>query len=118
MRFFRVTRDESSWVRGAFDIREPAGREEDVFRPEDGKALVVSPGLAFDRKGNRMGRGKGFYDRFYEKLFTASPDSACCALCLCCQIVDEVPVDHFDRRVNAICTKDEFIEIQLPSGLA
>jgi 5-formyltetrahydrofolate cyclo-ligase len=111
MRFFRVSRDESSWVTGAFDIREPAGREEDVFRPEEGKALVISPGLAFDRAGNRMGRGKGFYDRFYEKLFAASPESACCALCLSCQIVEEVPVERFDRRVNAICTKDEFLPI-------
>ncbi|MDR1147132.1 MAG: 5-formyltetrahydrofolate cyclo-ligase [Spirochaetaceae bacterium] len=111
MRFFRVTRDEGSWVTGAFDIREPAGREEDVFKPEEGKALVISPGLAFDRTGRRIGRGKGFYDRFYEKLFAASPESACCALCLTCQIVDEVPVDQFDRRLNAICTKDEFIMI-------
>jgi 5-formyltetrahydrofolate cyclo-ligase len=111
MRFFRVTADESSWVIGAFDIREPAGREEDVFKPEEGKALVISPGLAFDRSGNRMGRGKGFYDRFYEKLFNASPDSACCAFCLSCQIIDEVPVEQFDRKVNAICTKDEFITV-------
>jgi 5-formyltetrahydrofolate cyclo-ligase len=111
MRFFRVTRDEGSWVTGAFDIREPAGREEDVFKPEEGQALVISPGLAFDRTGRRIGRGKGFYDRFYEKLFAASPESACCALCLACQVVDEVPVDQFDRRLNAICTKDEFIMI-------
>jgi 5-formyltetrahydrofolate cyclo-ligase len=111
MRFFRVTPDEGSWVTGAFDIREPAGREEDVFKPEEGKALVISPGLAFDRTGRRIGRGKGFYDRFYEKLFAASPESACCALCMTCQIVDEVPVDQFDRRLNAICTKDEFIII-------
>ncbi|MDR0383582.1 MAG: 5-formyltetrahydrofolate cyclo-ligase [Spirochaetaceae bacterium] len=111
MRFFRVTRDEGSWVKGAFDIMEPAGREEDVFKPEEGAALVISPGLAFDRSGNRMGRGKGFYDRFYEKLFAISPDSACCALCLSCQIVDFVPTEEFDRKVNAICTKDEFIPI-------
>ncbi|GHU39901.1 5-formyltetrahydrofolate cyclo-ligase [Spirochaetia bacterium] len=110
MRFFRVTRDENSWVTGAFDIREPAGKEADVFKPEEGKALVISPGLAFDKRGNRMGRGKGFYDRFYEKLFAASPDSACCALCMSISIVDDVPTDQFDRKVNAICTKDEFIE--------
>jgi 5-formyltetrahydrofolate cyclo-ligase len=111
MRFFRVSRDESSWVTGAFDIREPAGKEADVFKPEDGKALVISPGLAFDRTGNRMGRGKGFYDRFYEKLFAASPDSACCALCMSCSIVESVPVEQFDRKVNAICTQNEFIEL-------
>ena len=111
MRFFRVTSDDSSWVRGAFDIREPAGREEDLFKPEEGPALVISPGLAFDRSGNRLGRGKGFYDRFYEKLFNISPDSAICAFCLCTAIVEAVPVEAFDRKVNAICTAAEFIEI-------
>ncbi|GMO45429.1 MAG: 5-formyltetrahydrofolate cyclo-ligase [Termitinemataceae bacterium] len=111
MRFFRVSADESSWVTGAFDIREPAGRESDVFDPNDGKALVISPGLAFDRSGNRMGRGKGYYDRFYEKLFSASPDSACCALCMSISIVPSVPTDMYDRKVNAICTQDEFIKL-------
>lgn len=111
MRFFRVSAGESSWVTGSFGIREPAGREEDAFNPEAGAALVISPGLAFDRKGNRMGRGKGYYDRFYEKLFAASPDSAVCAMCMACEIVDEVPTEQFDRRVNALCTKEEFITI-------
>jgi 5-formyltetrahydrofolate cyclo-ligase len=111
MRFFRVTSDSSSWVTGAFDIREPAGREEDVLDFSAGPVLVISPGLAFDRKGNRMGRGKGFYDRFYEKLFKSSPASSICALCMSCAIVDEVPTEEFDRKVNAICTKSEFIAI-------
>ncbi|MDR0550692.1 MAG: 5-formyltetrahydrofolate cyclo-ligase [Spirochaetaceae bacterium] len=111
MRFFRVTADASSWTVGAFDIREPAGKEEDAFNMNEGAALVISPGLAFDRKGNRMGRGKGYYDRFYEKLFAACPQSSVCALCMSAAIVDEVPVDKYDRKVNAICTKDEFIRI-------
>ncbi|MDR3324780.1 MAG: 5-formyltetrahydrofolate cyclo-ligase [Spirochaetaceae bacterium] len=112
MRFFRVTPDPASWVRGAFDIREPAGKEGDAFRFAAGPALVVSPGLAFDRRGNRMGRGKGFYDRFYEKLLQESPDSKICALCMSGAIVDDVPTDEYDRRVDAICTKDEFITIE------
>lgn len=111
MRFFRVSAEESSWTRGAFDIREPAGREEDVFRPGEGPALVISPGLAFDRAGNRLGRGRGYYDRFYEKLFAESGGSAVCALCMSCALVEAVPVEEFDRRVNAICTQDAFIEI-------
>jgi 5-formyltetrahydrofolate cyclo-ligase len=111
MRFFRVTSDSSSWVTGAFDIREPAGREEDVLDFDGGGVLVVSPGLAFDRKGNRMGRGKGFYDRFYEKLFKLCPASSICALCMSCAIVDEVPTEEFDYKVNAICTREEFISI-------
>jgi 5-formyltetrahydrofolate cyclo-ligase len=111
MRFFRVTPDSSSWVTGAFDIREPAGREEDVLDFSGGPVLVVSPGLAFDRTGKRMGRGKGFYDRFYEKLFKESPASKICALCMSLAIVGEVPTESFDRKVNAICTKDEFITL-------
>ncbi|MDR2467420.1 MAG: 5-formyltetrahydrofolate cyclo-ligase [Spirochaetaceae bacterium] len=110
MRFFRVSEDASSWTRGAFDIREPAGREADVFKPEDGAALVISPGLAFDRCGNRIGRGKGFYDRFYEKLFAAAPESVICAFCMSCAIVPEVPVEQFDYPVDAVCTQNEFIE--------
>ncbi|MDR3302054.1 MAG: 5-formyltetrahydrofolate cyclo-ligase [Spirochaetaceae bacterium] len=112
MRFFRVTPDSSSWVVGAFDIREPAGKEADVFQFSSGPVLVISPGLAFDRSGKRMGRGKGFYDRFYEKLFNESPDSKICALCMSNAIVNDVPTDQYDRAVNAICTKDEFIEVE------
>ena len=111
MRFFRVSEDESAWVRGAFDIREPAGREADLFRAGDGAALVISPGLAFDRAGNRLGRGRGYYDRFYEKLFAESGGSAVCALCMSCALVEAVPVEAYDRPVNAICTADAFIEI-------
>ncbi|MDR2481300.1 MAG: 5-formyltetrahydrofolate cyclo-ligase [Spirochaetaceae bacterium] len=111
MQFFRVSNDSSSWVRGPFDIREPAGREADLFKSEDGDALVISPGLAFDRQGNRIGRGKGYYDRFYEKLFKENPGSAICALCMTCAIIDEVPVETFDHKLNALCTQDEFIEI-------
>jgi 5-formyltetrahydrofolate cyclo-ligase len=116
MRFFRVSRDESAWVSGAFGIREPAGREADVFKPADGKALVISPGLAFDLRGNRLGRGKGFYDRFYEQLFRESPQSAVCAFCMRCAIVDEVPMDHFDRAVDAICTRDAVFRGAAGSG--
>lgn len=112
MRFFRVTQDVSSWVVGAFDIREPAGKEADVFKFDSGPALVISPGLAFDMSGNRIGRGKGFYDRFYEKLFAAGADSKICAFCMSCAIVDEVPMEEFDRKVNAVCTKDFFMEIK------
>ncbi|MDR2602856.1 MAG: 5-formyltetrahydrofolate cyclo-ligase [Spirochaetaceae bacterium] len=119
MRFFRVEPpvkdgplyNKASFRPGAFGILEPCGREADVFNMEGPPALVISPGLAFDRRGNRLGRGKGFYDRFYEKLFNASPASAICAFCMENQIVDEVPVEAFDRKVDAICVKSGLIQI-------
>lgn len=111
MRFFRVTEDSSKWVQGAFGIREPIGDKNDLFRPEDGMSLVISPGLAFDQTGNRLGRGRGYYDRFYEKLFLISPDSKICAFCTSVSLLVSIPVDSFDMKVDAICTKDFFLNI-------
>jgi 5-formyltetrahydrofolate cyclo-ligase len=125
MRFFRVTPDSSSWTVGAFDIREPAGKPEDVFcfsesckhcTPEIGarcknKPLVISPGIAFDREGHRMGRGKGFYDRFYAWLKENCPASKICALCMADSVIEHVVTDEYDYKMDAICTKDEFIEV-------
>ena len=63
--------------------------------------LVVVPGLGFDVRGNRLGRGRGFYDRFL-----ANPDfvGTTCALSLEEQVVEAVPTDTHDIRVNMIVT--------------
>ncbi|MDR2509780.1 MAG: 5-formyltetrahydrofolate cyclo-ligase [Spirochaetaceae bacterium] len=111
MRFFRVNEDESCWVRGPYDIREPRGREEDLFRPEDGPALVISPGLAFDIEGRRLGRGKGYYDRFFEKLFSQSPESKICAFCMNECLVAFVPAEPLDRKVDFLCTAESFFVV-------
>jgi 5-formyltetrahydrofolate cyclo-ligase len=125
MRFYRVTRDANSWTTGPFGIREPAGNEADALtikcdkRCEQGdhcdqRALVLSPGLAFDHKGRRCGRGRGFYDRFYQQLKIQCPYAFICAFSLSCGVIDEeVPTESFDQRVNAICTTNglEVIEV-------
>ncbi|MDR2865701.1 MAG: 5-formyltetrahydrofolate cyclo-ligase [Spirochaetaceae bacterium] len=111
MRFFRLSPDPSLRCSGAFGIREPAGKEEDLFQYSEKPVLVIAPGLAFDREGNRLGRGRGFYDRFCVKLFKESPESCVCAFCMSSSLIDHVTVDPFDCKVNAICTKDEFLLI-------
>ena len=109
MRFYRIRSADGPWTTGAYDIREPQDcTGETLFRPEDGPALIATPALAFDRGGNRMGRGAGYYDRFFASL-PPQGDFFLCGFCLSVQIVDEVPMDTFDRKVNALCTANEYL---------
>lgn len=84
---------------GAFGILEPVSREQvDIARID----VALIPGRAFDRRGNRMGRGKGFYDRFVAReSFRATRIAAAFDL----QVVDEVPVDKYDRPVEIVVTE-------------
>lgn len=51
--------------KGAYNIDEPTGER---FRTEEEISLAIIPGVAFDRKGNRLGRGKGYYDRLLARI--------------------------------------------------
>ncbi|MFQ5592274.1 MAG: 5-formyltetrahydrofolate cyclo-ligase [Phycisphaerae bacterium] len=66
--------------------------------------LVIVPGLGFDEYGNRLGRGRGFYDRFL-----AHPEfrGVACGLALEVQIVPMVPVGPLDRHVDMISTDEK-----------
>lgn len=63
--------------------------------------LVIVPGVAFDRSGGRLGRGKGFYDRFIARL---NPRCVTVGVCLAEQIVDAVPTGADDRPVGWLAT--------------
>ena len=55
----------SDLAQGAYNIMEPTGEVFDNYTDID---IAVIPGVAFDKDGNRMGRGKGYYDRLLPKL--------------------------------------------------
>lgn len=82
---------ETEWVKGPFDIMEP------VAAPYEGTFdFILVPGVAFDHAMNRLGRGKGYYDRFLSQ----HPDSYRLGVCFNFQIVQEVPVEPFDFKMN------------------
>ncbi len=78
-------------------IGEPvAGRE---YQPE-ALDLIVVPGVAFDKQGGRMGRGKGYYDRLL-----ATTNAYKIGVCFDCQLVSVVPLEPFDVRMDAVITE-------------
>ncbi len=68
--------------------------------------LVVAPALGFDRKGNRLGRGGAFYDRFFanEQL-----DAPRCGFAFAEQVVDSIPVIELDEPVDFLVTDKEIL---------
>ncbi len=94
MKFIYIT-DFSQIATGYCGIPEPIM---DGPVAEDKTALVLMPGLAFDRDGHRIGYGGGYYDRFLSE----EPDHPTLALCYDFQIQDSLPTEEFDIPVDAV----------------
>ena len=112
--FYPVLSSDGPWQKGPFGILEPAalpeaaaGRSDEGAAYERFPALVIVPGLAFDRAGNRLGRGGGYYDRFLAELDEAGRQYISLGLCMDFQIVSQVPVERNDKKVNGILTGKE-----------
>lgn len=91
---------------------DPTWKLIDPTVPTGKRLLVLTPGLAFDRSRRRLGRGKGFYDRFLGGLRAAHPrGSASWAVGLAFdeQLVNEVPVSDHDELLDGIVTDREVI---------
>ncbi|HXF36758.1 MAG TPA: 5-formyltetrahydrofolate cyclo-ligase, partial [Actinomycetota bacterium] len=94
--------------RAAYGALEPAGGE--VLSPQELDAVVV-PGLAFDRRGYRVGYGGGFFDRFLPRT---RPDAFRVGICFHLQLVEEVPHGAGDEPVDAVVTEREVIRCRRP----
>jgi 5-formyltetrahydrofolate cyclo-ligase len=91
---------------GHFGILEPTGLTP-LSDTDDRRLVVFVPGLAFDVRGNRLGRGKGWYDRLLARL---SVEAISVALAYEFQVVDEVPTESWDQKVRYIITEQRIIE--------
>ncbi len=88
---------------GASGLRSPITGVPMPFEDID---LVVTPGLGFDKKGNRLGLGGSYYDRFFanKKLKAAK-----CGFAFAEQVVDSIPVTESDEPVDFLVTDKETI---------
>lgn len=88
---------------GRYDIRVP---KPGLTMVEPAQLdVILLPGLAFDRAGNRLGRGAGFYDRFVNALHAAGHRPTLIGVCHHAQIIDSVPTEPHDHRVDRVITE-------------
>lgn len=90
---------------GMYGIKEPSDDEKADDFGENTVCLV--PGLSFDKKGYRLGYGKGYYDRFLSDFGGISIGlSYDCCLC------EDLPTDRFDKKVNYIITNTKIYDLK------
>ncbi|NLX63581.1 MAG: 5-formyltetrahydrofolate cyclo-ligase [Clostridiaceae bacterium] len=101
----RIVKDlENGLSKGSFGIWEPTAENELIDAARINLALV--PGLAFDKSGNRMGHGAGYYDRF---LSACSKSALFVGVAYRFQVFDSIPTDLYDVRVHKIVTEKHSI---------
>jgi 5-formyltetrahydrofolate cyclo-ligase len=116
MEFFKIDGLEGPWHTGSFGILEPEIHNNNQFHLDtvDFPLLIIVPCVAFDKNGNRLGHGKGYYDRFLLKIKKSSQyiteNISIMGLCLQEQIFDHVPTDDGDQRVDVIYAGNHYIE--------
>ncbi len=92
-------------VPGKFGVREPAANCSAISLDQLHVTLV--PGMAFDLHGNRLGRGRGFYDRLLKEISGVK-----CGVCLDFQVLDELPTEAHDAKVGALATPNKCVSIR------
>ena len=96
--------NESRLELGSFHIEEPTG--EDFADPEEIELIVV-PAVAYDNTGNRLGRGKGFYDRL---LSTTKATKIGVGYDF--QLVESIPAEEHDIPVDIVITQTSMIVVK------
>jgi 5-formyltetrahydrofolate cyclo-ligase len=99
-------KDPAVLSRSTFDVSEPVGHELPA-QASDVKAVII-PMLAFDKRGNRLGYGAGYYDRF----LTTHPHMTRIGIAFACQELREIPTDPTDAGMDLIVTDTGIIRCQ------
>lgn len=103
---FVYYKGEEALKKGAFGILEPWNEAEE--RTQETMDLILVPGVAFDLKGNRMGRGKGFYDRFLCQKETYKV-----GVCFDFQLLECIPSEETDVMMDEIVTESRHLQAPL-----
>ncbi|OHB82672.1 MAG: 5-formyltetrahydrofolate cyclo-ligase [Planctomycetes bacterium RBG_19FT_COMBO_48_8] len=106
----RINSLETGFSTGASGLRNPIAGMPVPFGEID---LVVTPALGFDKKGNRLGRGGSYYDRFFAN---AELKAYRCGFAFTEQLLDSIPVTEHDEPVQILVTDEEIIYFDNQKG--
>ena len=98
----------TSWVQGAFGVLEPEQGE--IWKPNAQQSMIVCPLLGFDRQGNRLGMGKGYFDRWLAVFAQAIDEQV--GFAFSCQELPNVPTEQHDVPLTTIITEKGIIRVQ------
>lgn len=98
-----LLKDFSELEKNSFGILEPTTNEYYTGKVD----LVITPGLAFSKKGYRLGYGKGHYDKY----FARKKYKLAIGVCATQLLVDYLPQDNFDQAVDLVVTEQGILEI-------
>lgn len=107
---FRAWQTGDQLERKGFGVMEPHARQSDC-QP----SLLLVPLLGCDRRGNRLGFGKGYYDYTLAALRATQPVRAV-GLAFDCQVVADLPVQSHDQPLDALVTESRFVVFDRSSG--
>ena len=85
-------------AKGAYGIEEPRGEAFEAFQEIE---LAIIPGVGFDKHGNRLGRGKGYYDRLLTQIRAPK-----IGICYQFQVAEEIPTDPHDIPMDQVITEN------------
>lgn len=98
---FRKLDDNTRFEKSSIGVDEPMGEDFTNYSKVD---MIIVPGVAFDRKCNRLGRGKGYYDRFLSTIKAPKV-----GICFDFQLKDQIPADERDVKMDMIVGENELI---------
>nr|NNM89617.1 5-formyltetrahydrofolate cyclo-ligase [Bacilli bacterium] len=109
MEAFRITRIDEV-TNGAFGIREP--KQCDAMHHIDPSVIdvIITPGLAFTRKGDRLGYGGGYYDRYLTQI---GEKTVVIGVAYPFQVVEQLPTTAFDHPVDFLLTPEGLLACSL-----
>lgn len=103
MDFYQYT-EHTPLIEGAYHILEP---DNDTKLLPDARTLILTPGSVFSVKGDRIGYGGGYYDRYMKQY----PFCKYVAVCYDFQILDDIPCEEHDQKPDVIISEKRIISI-------